>query len=124
VAYQSDETGRYEVYLQAYPTAGRRLLVTTTGGAVPVWQRDSRALYYWQGDQLIVASLEARPGELPVVRNRSALFRSPGADPSKGYDVSPDGSRFAIVIGAPHANRLMIALHTLDAGRPVRGENR
>jgi serine/threonine-protein kinase len=121
VAYQSDETGRYEVYLQAYPTPGRRVVVTTSGGVAPVWQRDGRALYYWQGDQLLAASLEARPGELPTVRNRTALFRSP---PGQGYDVSPDGSRFAIVIGAPGANRLIVALDALGDVRQQRRADR
>jgi serine/threonine-protein kinase len=124
VAYVSDETGRSEVYLQAYPIPGRRVVVTTSGGEVPVWKRDGRALYYWQGDQLIVASLGARPGELPAVRNRTTLFRAPLADPSKGYDVTADGSRFAMIIGAPRANRLVVALDALGEVRPAKRTER
>jgi Tol biopolymer transport system component len=120
VAYASDETGRSEVYLQPYPIPGRRVVVTTSGGERPVWQRDGRALYYWQGDQLIVASLDARPGERPAVRNRTVLFRAPRADPGKGYDVTVDGSRIAMIIGAPRANRLIVALDALGDVHPAK----
>jgi serine/threonine-protein kinase len=116
--YTSDETGREEVYLLAYPNAGRRVLISKSGGTTPAWRGDSRELYYWQGEELIAVGLDVRAGELPEVRSRSVLFRAPAADPTKGFGVSPDGSRFAIVMGAPHANRLVVALDALgDAGR-------
>ena len=45
LAYVSDESGRFEVYLQPYPT-GERLAVSTAGGNGPVWRRDGKALFY------------------------------------------------------------------------------
>jgi dipeptidyl aminopeptidase/acylaminoacyl peptidase len=113
VAYTSDETGRGEVYLQAYPTPGRRILVSRSGGTRPTWRGDSQELYYWQGDLLLAVTLGGRGGEVPEVKERVVLFRAPTADPSKGFGVSPDGSRFAMVIGAPHAHRLVVALDAL-----------
>jgi len=113
VAYTSNETGREEVYLQAFPTPGRRVLVSKSGGTQPAWRGDSRELYYWQGDQLLAVDLDGRGGEFPEVTQRVVLFRAPTAEPYRGFDVSPDGSRFAMVIGAPRPHRLVVALDAL-----------
>ena len=112
IAYTSDETGRHEIYLQAFPIPGARMLVSTNGGTKPRWRGDSRELYYWQADELIAASLAITPGTRPTVR-RTTLFRAPSVDPTQGYDVSPDGSRFAVVMGAPRATQLIVALDAL-----------
>ena len=120
VAFSSSESGRSEVYVQSYPVAGRRTLVSAGGGDAPAWRRDGRELYYWQGDQLIAASLAGGgAGEPPVVQQRTPLFRSARVD-AAGYDVSPDGSRFVLVTGGPRANRLIVALDALETGRPRR----
>ena len=119
VAYESDETGRYEVYVQAYPTPGRKALVSAGGGVNPVWRGDGRELYYWQGDQLVVARLDAGRADAPLaVRGRAPLLRAPYAQSVlANYDVSADGSRFVIVTGGEHTFRLVV---TLDALAPRR----
>jgi hypothetical protein len=99
------------------------VLISTGGGVRPVWRRDGSELYYWKGDELIAAQLEARDGRIPEVRSRSTLFRS-ASDPIAGYDVSPDGSRFAIVTGAPRANRLVVALDALGDVRQLKRPER
>ena len=114
VAYASDETGREEVYLQAYPVPAARVLVSTGGGTQPRWRGDSRELYYWQADELIAVTFQTVRGAPATVR-RTPLFRAPSAAPAQGYDVSPDGRRFALVIGAPRPTRLVVALEALDA---------
>ena len=89
---------------------------------MPRWGRDGRSLYYWQGDQLVVATLRARSGEPMDVVGRTVLFRAPAA--GWGYDVSPDGNTFAVVIGAPRANRLIVALDALGDVRPAKRGDR
>jgi Tol biopolymer transport system component len=115
VAYQSDESGRFEIYVQAYPTPAFKRLVSVGGGASPVWRGDGRELYYWRGDQLYAVSIAAsRPGEAPAVRGTTLLFRAPYAgNPSANYDVSPDGKRFAIVTVKDSTSRLVVALNAL-----------
>ena len=46
VAYVSDESGRYEVYLQSFPTPGRPVRISRDGGRWPEWSKDGRELYF------------------------------------------------------------------------------
>ncbi len=115
-AYVSDETGRDEVYVQSYPTPGHKVLVSDAGGDNPVWRRDGRELYYWQGDQLIAAELGA--GDPRTVRGRTPVFRAPYS--VDNYDVAADGTRFVLVTGNTRANRLVVALNALGGRLPAR----
>jgi len=116
VSYTSDETGQSEVYVQSYPTPGRKTLVSVKGGVDGVWRADGRELYYWHGDELVAASLAAgRPGEPLAVRGRTSLFRAVYVQgPQPNYDVSADGTRFVLVMGTL-AGRLVVGLHLIDA---------
>jgi dipeptidyl aminopeptidase/acylaminoacyl peptidase len=123
VAYQSDETGRYEVYVQSYPTTGRKTLISLGGGVNPVWRADGRMLYYWRVDELLAARLDSGGSEGSlIVRSRTPLFRAPYVESALPmYDVSPDGTRFVIVMGEAQVSRLVVALGALDAHE--RGRN-
>ena len=99
VAYTSDESGRAEVYLDAYPKPGWPLRISSGGGMHPVWRGDGRELYYWRDETLIAVQLGAAAGDAPPsVGARTELFRaSYQAGQNTMYDVSPDGERFVIV---------------------------
>ena len=48
MAFESDRTGRYEIYVSPFPDVRNGAQqVTTSGGAMPVWSRDQKHLYYW-----------------------------------------------------------------------------
>ncbi len=92
LAYQSDESGRSEVYVMAYAGPGGRSQVSIDGGSDPVWSRDGRELFYWGGGNLMAAGVETRPtfrAGLPKLLFKSANLRE--------YDVAPDGKRFVFV---------------------------
>ena len=117
VAYTSNETGREEVYVQAFPTPGQRTIVSAGGGFDPVWRGDGRELYYFHGDQLMAASLApGAPGQPPRVRTRTPLFRAPYHHyANANYDASPDGNRFVVMgFEGMRANRVAVWLHALD----------
>jgi Tol biopolymer transport system component len=99
VAYTSDESGQSEVYLDSYPRPGRRVTVSSGGGAHPVWRGDGRELYYWSDGSLVAVRLDApRGGATPAVGAPTVLFSAPYyIGPNTMYDVSPDGERFVIV---------------------------
>jgi tRNA A-37 threonylcarbamoyl transferase component Bud32 len=98
VAYNSDESGRVEVYLDSYPRPGRRAKVSTAGGVDPVWRGDGRELYYWRDGALVAVQLGAAEGDAPPsIGDQTVLFRAPyHAALNTMYDVSPDGQRFVI----------------------------
>jgi Tol biopolymer transport system component len=100
VAYTSDESGRSEVYLDSYPRPGRRVSVSSNGGAHPVWRADGRELYYWNDGRLVAVRVDVKGRDTPVLGPPTVLFRAPYyVGPNTMYDVSPDGQRFAIILG-------------------------
>ncbi|MCH8153269.1 MAG: protein kinase [Planctomycetes bacterium] len=96
IAYQSDESGRYEVYVQPYPGPGPKVQVSDGGGWSPLWSRDGRELFYHNGDAMMVVAVELGPAftaATPQVlfEGRYRWVFDPG---SPEYDVSADGQRF------------------------------
>lgn len=94
VAYASDESGRYEVYVQSYPVATNRVLVSPSGGFEPRWSRDGRELFYVTGDAIV--GVEMRP-DGSVSAPRRLVDRANYFIKFESYDVSPDGKRFLMI---------------------------
>ena len=65
LAYSSDESGRFEVYVQPFPGGGRKSLISTAGGDQPLWAPNGRELYYRAGDKVMVASVQTEPQFVP-----------------------------------------------------------
>jgi WD40-like Beta Propeller Repeat len=98
VAYISDESGRYEVYVQSFPALGGKWQISTDGGTEPSWRRDGKELFYLAADgKLMVVEVKANSTFASVPR---ALFVAPsvGLDPGarllSTYSVTADGQRF------------------------------
>jgi serine/threonine-protein kinase len=89
VAYQSDESGRAEVYVQVYPT-GNRWQITTAGGAEPRWTSGGRELIFRNGTTLFTIPIGLQPF---VAGTPQALFSIPNLF---AFDVSADGKRFVV----------------------------
>lgn len=96
IAYNSDESGRWEVYVEPYPGPGPKIMVSTEGGFQPVWSRDGKELYYRFGKQVIAATIETetefKVNRLEPLFEGQFLFRVSHKD----YDVAPDG-RFLMI---------------------------
>ena len=98
IAYVSDESGRPEIYLLQYPDRGRRIPVTTEGGATPVWSHDGKTLYYTSNNNMMAVPITLDP-DVSVGTPR-VLFDvteyNVGGNLAIGYDVSDD-ERFLMV---------------------------
>ncbi|MGD8817674.1 MAG: protein kinase, partial [Acidobacteriota bacterium] len=94
LAYVSDETGRPEVYLQAFPAGTGKQRVSREGGRKPRWPASSERLFYLRGADILAAAIDrgGRPGAEELVVSIPA-----GASAGLGYDVSDDGERFILV---------------------------
>ncbi len=112
LAYQSDESGSYEVYVRPFPDVTRaRWQISTAGGTSPMWRRDGRELYFADRERLLAVPIEA--GERFVAAPAQPLFRLSGVEDRLGplYDVAPDGARFLVFRDAsPSAARPQVLL--------------
>jgi serine/threonine-protein kinase len=99
VAYESDETGSPEVYVQPFPGPGRKERISADGGTQPLWARKGHELFYRHGDAIIGVTIKPSPifsAGQPRVLFRRALRVAP----LYPYDVAPDG-RFLIIESLP-----------------------
>ena len=102
ITYTSNESGRDEVYVQAFPKPARKRQVSSGGGAMPRWRADGHELFYLRGDQFLVSVPIADESSLdlgaaqPLFRTRIIVQGSESVGLPTYYDVLPDGSRFLV----------------------------
>jgi len=97
MAYDSDEGGRVEVYVQSFPDPKvQRYKISPSYGSEPLWTRGGRELVYRQGDSVIAVSLNLPAGRIgqPVALFAGPYPDNPGWTRPRSYDVSSDGERF------------------------------
>jgi serine/threonine-protein kinase len=102
LAYESNASGRNEVYVQPVSGSGRRVTISSNGGLRPAWAGHGRELFYWeQGlDVTRVMAVDVKLGESFSAGVPRALFEfrsadyPPGVSPIRAYDVTNDGTRF------------------------------
>jgi Tol biopolymer transport system component len=126
LAYISDESGQWEVYLQVVGRPGERVRVSTAGGGQPKWRGDSKELFYLSGEGRLMAVAVKAATPSPEVGLPVALFdlaaRGPVVD---DYAPSADGQRF--LVKAPvstEAPRIHVAVNwpsLLSAGTGRKG---
>jgi serine/threonine-protein kinase len=100
IAYESNETGRTEVYIRPFPNAdGGKWQVSTDGGRAPLWNRNSRELFFVNGSrEMVVAPIG--PGAQPQIGMRKTLFKLrdeiylANQENYTPFDIAPDGQRF------------------------------
>jgi eukaryotic-like serine/threonine-protein kinase len=102
LAYTSNESGRYEVYVQPFPATGAKWQASSGGGQQPVWARNGRELFYLDNNQenLMAAEISTQPTfSASKARELFELQRVTGIAPPTHaiYDVTPDGQRFLVV---------------------------
>jgi eukaryotic-like serine/threonine-protein kinase len=97
LAYASDESGRYEIYVQPYPGPGGKWQISTEGGTEPRWIRNGE-IFYRSGTKMMAVDTKLKPtfsADKPKM-----LFEGqyvPSLATMHNYDVSPDGQRFLMV---------------------------
>jgi Tol biopolymer transport system component len=99
IAYQSNESGRFEVYVTPFPGPGGRWQVSAAGGNSPRWRRDGKELFYIAADEekMMVAAVNGSGPAFAVGAVRS-LFSARIRDQFLGipYDVTADGQHFLV----------------------------
>ncbi len=105
VAFDSNESGRFEVSIQRFPGPGPKWQVSSGGGATPRWRGDGRELFYVasNGAMMSASLLFSKDGHSLEISDVKQLFRVPivfGGSPrdnnKEQYAVAPDGQRFLV----------------------------
>ncbi len=96
VAYQSDETGKYEIYVRSADSTGGKWQISSAGGTNPYWSADGREILYNSLDRKLVSVHVDGRGSTMVVDSLSTLFdfESKGIVGGNLSDMSPDGRSF------------------------------
>ncbi len=96
LAYQSNESGVFEVYVQSFPVGGRKWQISTDGGRWPLWARNGREIFYRNRNGMMAAAVTPEPGGsapgLTVDKPR-LLFQGSFEDV---YSLTPD-ERFVVI---------------------------
>jgi Tol biopolymer transport system component len=104
LAYTSDETGHYEIYVRSFSADGKlgadKKIVSKSGGKLPIWRHDGSELFFIAADGQMMASSVKTGGtefqfETPKPLFKTRMLSLEGAI-FREYDVSPDGQRFLI----------------------------
>jgi serine/threonine-protein kinase len=108
LAYQSNESGRAEVYVRDLSGSGGRWQVSTSGGEEPHWSHDGRVLYYRNNDQFMSVAVTTHPSfEAAAPQNLFGGLFDARTVSGVSYDVAPQGNRFLMLRladeGAPPA---------------------
>jgi Tol biopolymer transport system component len=101
VVYQSNESGRNEIYVALFPSAGGKRQVSTGGGITPRWRRDGKEIIYISPDRKLVAVEVSMKGATLEFGEARLLFGPLEAVQivlGFFYDVSADGQRFLLVV--------------------------
>jgi Tol biopolymer transport system component len=97
VAYQSDESGRYEIYIRSFPEPHGATRISTAGGQFPQWGQDGRELFYVSPDnKLMAVTLNIGADSAQPSAPREMFPLSGVEDIYAPYDTAPEGQRFLV----------------------------
>jgi serine/threonine-protein kinase len=105
LAYESNESGGFEIYVRPYPAVDSgRWQVSIAGGRAPLWSPDGRELFYWNPEgSLMRVPILSGPGKAFAAGEVTALvngryFTADGeVNQGRSYDITPDGRRFVMI---------------------------
>ena len=124
VAYNADESGRWEVYVAKFPEFTAKRQISGRGGVQPQWSGNGRELFYLALDGSLMA-VPMNAGTGPVVSQQSRLFPTPfeRTPQTPQYAVTADGARFlglAQVAGDRSSLTVLLNALTANSGASAR----
>jgi len=107
IAYVSDESGTLQVYVQNFPPAGGKWMVSVNGGSMPRWRNDGKELFYLAPNNKLMAVSVKTNGDNFEAGNPQPLFDVRITLPvtgATGYAVTRDGQRFLVNVQAQESS--------------------
>jgi serine/threonine-protein kinase len=113
LAYQSNESGQYEIYVRPFPQGGGRITISNGGGTEPLWSRDGR-LFYRHGRELVAATYSTIRAFAITARRVlfSANYELHLFHPN--YDVTPDGKRFIMIKPGNEEAQIVVVVNWIE----------
>jgi eukaryotic-like serine/threonine-protein kinase len=102
IAYQSNDSGHYEIYVQEFPDARNKVQVSTSGGVEPYWRADGRELFYRAGRQIMAVPVQIAPAFVAGAAAAAVETRFSASIARGLFRPSRDGQRF-LVLAPPAA---------------------
>ena len=102
LAYEANDSGRFEIHVRPFPDVNSgHWVASTTGGTRPLWARNSRELFYVSLTGAVMR-LGVDPGPswaatTPTVQVKEGYLMSAIFNVGRSYDISPDGQRFLMI---------------------------
>jgi len=105
LAYGSNATGTYQIFVQTFPGTGRRWQISNDGGMCPVWSPNGHDLLYQSGDRIMAVAYTTKGANFAAEKPRVWLAKPGGLDSGfdREWDLAPDGKRVAVVTRAETA---------------------
>jgi serine/threonine protein kinase/Tol biopolymer transport system component len=102
VAYQSDESGKGEIYVRSFPDVNKgKWQVSSSGGGSPLWSPDGRELFYRSGDATMAVDIETEPtfkrGNPKTLFRGTYLSTTSQKIVMTPWDIHPDGKKFLMI---------------------------
>jgi eukaryotic-like serine/threonine-protein kinase len=117
LAYDSDESGQWEVYVVPFPHGEGKWQASKGGARQPRWRNDSRELFFLgTGNRLMTAEVQDKGASLEIHAPQTLFQTHSAPSPYRSYDVTGDGEKFIIV--TQHA-KLNADAVTIIANWPV-----
>jgi serine/threonine-protein kinase len=119
MAYDSDESGQIDVFIQSFPDPERKRVKVSPGhGSEPAWTRGGSELVYRDGDKVLAVSIDANTGASgpPRMLFEGPYLDNPGWTRPRSYDVTADGERFLMnkVPGEDTRPRIVVVLNWFE----------
>jgi eukaryotic-like serine/threonine-protein kinase len=115
MAYASNETGSWEIYVSPFPSANGKWQVSSGGGQEPRWRQDGKELFYVSADgkmmAVAVTTAASFKADSPVALFQTHRRQPVSAQDVFSYDVSSDGQKFLILTKVDEANAAPLSIH-------------
>ena len=111
IVLNSDETGRWEIYLAEFPSLRHRFQISTGGGEEPLWTADGKRIIYRWGSSWYEVDVSTEP-KLSATVPRMIVSGPYINVPGYSWDMTPDGQQLLLLEG-PDQNRTISELHVI-----------
>ena len=108
IAFQSNETGRNEIYIQPFPGAVGKSRISTDGGSEPRWRQDSGELYFLGTDRRLMAARLTTAQTEQSARPEPLFVLPEGASE---FEAAPDGQQFLVNVVTKEASPITVLLN-------------